>query len=127
MNWRGPPLTSHEVVVDLISATTSRSGLTVRAERDEGSYPTGTKVTDAELAAVPRQAHVFHGEWNYTCNGTRLKSRPRKRTTAVVLRRALSVRRHRSNWSRSSEICVGSVWPPKVTTRRCGLACSIFR
>lgn len=61
MNWRGRPLTSHEVVVDLISATTTRS---VRAERDEGSYPTGTKVTDAELAAVPRQAHVFHGEWN---------------------------------------------------------------
>ena len=81
MNWRGRPLTSHEVVVALISATTTRSGLTVRAERDKGRYPTGTKVTDAELAAVPREAHRFHGEWNYTCNGTRLKSRPRKRTT----------------------------------------------
>ena len=81
MNWRGRPLTSHEVVVDLISATTTRSGLTVRAERDEGNYPTGTKVTDDELAAVPREAHRFHGEWNYTFNGTRLKSRPRKRTT----------------------------------------------
>lgn len=81
MNWRGRPLTSHEVVLELISATTTRSGLTVRAERDEGSYPRGTKVTDAELAAVPREAHRFHGEWNYTCNGTRLKSRPRRRTT----------------------------------------------
>ncbi len=80
MNWRGRPLTSHEVVVDLISATTTKSGLTVRAERDEGNYPTGTKVTDAELAAVPREAHTFHGEWNYTCNGTRLKSRPRTRS-----------------------------------------------
>jgi hypothetical protein len=44
-------------------------------------YPTGTKVSDDELSAVPREAHRFHGEWNYTCNGTRLKSRPRKRTT----------------------------------------------
>ena len=83
MNWRGRPLTSHEVVVELISATTTRSGLTVRAERDPGSYPTGIKVTDAELAAVPRQAHRFHGEWNYTCNGERLTSRPRKRTTTT--------------------------------------------
>lgn len=81
MNWRGRPLTNHEVVIDLIAATTTRSGLTVRADRDEGSYPTGIKVTDTELAAVPREAHRFHGEWNYTCNGTRLKSRPRKRIT----------------------------------------------
>ncbi|MST34382.1 ISAzo13 family transposase [Acidimicrobiaceae bacterium USS-CC1] len=80
MNWRGRPLTSHEVVVDLI-ATTTRSGLTVHAERDPGSYPKGTKVTDAELAAVPRQAHSFHGEWNYTIGGTRLTSRRRKRIT----------------------------------------------
>ena len=83
MNWRGRPLTSHEVVVDLIGATTTRSGLTVRAERDPGVYPKGIKVTDAELAAVPREAHRFHGEWNYTVNGTRLKSRSRKRTTTV--------------------------------------------
>jgi transposase len=81
MNWRGRPLTSHEVVVNLVAATTTSTGLVVRAERDEGSYPTGTKVTDAELAAVPREAHKFHGEWNYTCNGTRLSSRARKRIT----------------------------------------------
>ena len=83
MNWRGRPLTSHEVVVDLIGATTTRSGLTVRAARDPGVYPKGIKVTDVELAAVPREAHRFHGEWNYTVNGTRLKSRSRKRTTTV--------------------------------------------
>ena len=83
MNWRGRPLVSHDVVVDLIAATTTRSGLAVRAVRDPGSYPRGIKVTDAELAAVPREAHAFHGEWNYTCNGTRLKSRPRKRTTTT--------------------------------------------
>ena len=83
MNWRGRPLTSHEVDVDLIAATTTRSGLTVRAARDPAVYPKGIKVTDAELAAVPRETHRFHGEWNYTINGTRLKSRPHKRTTTV--------------------------------------------
>jgi transposase len=79
MNWRGRPLTSHEVVVDLIAATTTRTGLKVRADRDPGSYPTGTKVSDAELAAVPREAHHFHGEWNYTVKGKRLPSRTRTR------------------------------------------------
>lgn len=81
MNWRGRPLTSHEVVVDLIAATTTRSGLAVRAERDPGTYPKGIKVTGAELAAVARAAHRFHGEWNYTVGGKRLASRPRKRVT----------------------------------------------
>lgn len=81
MNWRGRPLTSHEVVVDLIGATTTRTGLKVHAELDRGSYPKGTKVTDDELNAVPRDPHTFHGEWNYTINGTRLTSRRRKRTT----------------------------------------------
>jgi Rhodopirellula transposase DDE domain len=66
MNWRGRPLTSHEVVVELIGATTTRTGLKVRAEHDTGTYPTGVKVTDKELAAVPLKPHKFHGEWNYT-------------------------------------------------------------
>ncbi len=66
MNWRGRPLTSHQVVVDLIGATTTRKGLKVRAELDEGYYPTGVKISDAELAAVPMTKHDFHGEWNYT-------------------------------------------------------------
>jgi hypothetical protein len=66
MNWRGRPLVSHEVVVQLIGTTTTRTGLKVRAELDPGSYPTGIKVTDAELAAVPLTRHAFHGEWNYT-------------------------------------------------------------
>jgi hypothetical protein len=70
-------------MTDLIAATTTRSGLSVRAMRDPGSYPRGIKVTDAELAAVSREDHAFHGEWNYTYNGTRLKSRPRKRTTTT--------------------------------------------
>lgn len=80
MNWRGRPLTSHEVVVDLIGATTTRAGLTVHAERDVTLYPKGVKVTDEELATVPLKPHDFHGEWNYTVGGRRP---PRPRTTAV--------------------------------------------
>jgi Rhodopirellula transposase DDE domain len=66
MNWRGRPLTSHQVVVDLIANTTTRTGLKVRAQLDEGYYPTGVKVTDKQLAAVPITPHSFHGDWNYT-------------------------------------------------------------
>ena len=62
MNWRGQPLTSHEVVVNLIGATTTTKGLKVHAEADHGYYPVGTKVTDAELATHPRSQHTFHGE-----------------------------------------------------------------
>ena len=66
MNWRGRPLTSHQVVVDLIGATTTRQGLRVRAEIDTGTYPTSIKVSDAQLASVSLMPHQFHGEWNYT-------------------------------------------------------------
>ena len=66
MNWRGKPLTSYRVIVELISATTTRSGLHVHAELDTGDYPTGQRVTDAELAAINLRRHDWHGEWNYT-------------------------------------------------------------
>ncbi len=68
MNWRGRPLTSHQVVVDLISATTTRTGLTVHAEPNTESYPRGIKVTNAEMDAISPQLkpHAFHGDWNYT-------------------------------------------------------------
>jgi hypothetical protein len=66
MNWRGRPLESHEVIVELIGATTTQAGLRVRAELDRGRYPLGVKVCDEELAAVPLARHEFHGEWNYT-------------------------------------------------------------
>jgi transposase len=68
MNWRGRPLVSHEVIVELIGATTTRTGLTVQAGRDTGSYPTKIKVSDDELAAIHLTPHAFHGEWNYTIN-----------------------------------------------------------
>jgi hypothetical protein len=71
MNWKGRPLTSHQVIVDLIAATTTKTGLRVRAELDQGYYPTGIKVTDAELAAVPITRDEFHGEWNYTISPSR--------------------------------------------------------
>jgi hypothetical protein len=66
MNWRGRPLASHQVLVELIGATTTHTGLRVRAELDRGRYPLGVKVGDQELAAVPLVRHEFHGEWNYT-------------------------------------------------------------
>ena len=66
LNWRGRPLTSHEVVVDLIGATTNNKGLKVHAHRDHGSYPLGIKITKDEVTALPITPHDFHGEWNYT-------------------------------------------------------------
>ena len=66
VNWRGRPLTSLEVVVQLIGDTRTETGLQVRAELDVNCYPTGTKVTDEELAAVKLRRAKFHGEWNYT-------------------------------------------------------------
>ena len=54
------------MIVELIGATTTQTGLRVRAELDRGRYPLGTKVGDEELAAVPLVRHGFHGEWNYT-------------------------------------------------------------
>jgi Rhodopirellula transposase DDE domain len=66
VNWRGRPLTSHEVVVQLIANTRTETGLRVRAACDRNRYPTGIKVTDQELAAVNLRRDEFHGEWNYT-------------------------------------------------------------
>jgi hypothetical protein len=66
LNWRGRPLTSHEVIVASIAATTTRTGLTVHAELDTGAYPTGAEVGDAQIAALPLTRHRFHGDWNYT-------------------------------------------------------------
>jgi transposase len=66
INWRATPLTSLEVVLELISHTTTNEGLTVMALKDSKTYPTGTKVTDEELAALNLSRDAFHGEWNYT-------------------------------------------------------------
>ena len=66
MNWRGTPLVSHEVIVNLIAATTTKTGLKVKAVLDKGCYETQIKVTDAQMKTIQLIAHEFHSEWNYT-------------------------------------------------------------
>jgi hypothetical protein len=73
-NWRGRPLVSHEVIISLIANTTTRAGLKILAELDTSQYPTGTKVTDDELAAINLKRHDFHGEWNYTLSPIRRRT-----------------------------------------------------
>ena len=65
LNWRGQPLVSHEVIVNLIAATTTRKGLKVRAELDPALYAKGVKVSDEAFAAIRISRDDFHGEWNY--------------------------------------------------------------
>ena len=64
-NWRGRPLVSHEVVVNLIGNTTTKQGLTIQAELDTTPYPTGIQVSDEDLAQVRMEPDSFHGDWNY--------------------------------------------------------------
>jgi hypothetical protein len=72
-NWRGRPLVSHEVVVQLIANTATSKGLKIQAELDTRTYPVGSKVSDEELARLKLKPHKFHGEWNYAI----LPSRPK--------------------------------------------------
>jgi hypothetical protein len=66
MNWRGRSLVSYRTIIELIAATTTKTGLRIEAERDKNGYRVGVKIKDAELAAVPLRPHEFHGDWNYT-------------------------------------------------------------
>jgi transposase len=66
MNWRGRPLTSHQVIVKLIGETTTRTGLEVEAQLDRKKYPTKVRITDEEMKRVKIKSHNFHGEWNYS-------------------------------------------------------------
>ena len=66
MNWRGRPLTTYRTIIELIAATTTETGLRIRAELDTEFYPTGVKISDAEMAALPLTPHQWHGDWNYT-------------------------------------------------------------
>jgi DDE family transposase len=66
LNWRGKPLISHEVIINLIAGTTTSTGLKVYAQLDQRPYPTRIEVTDEQLAAVNITRHIFHGEWNYS-------------------------------------------------------------
>jgi len=64
-NWRGKPLVTHQVIVDLIAATSTKTGLKVRAQIDSNLYPPGLKISDREVAALHIERDAFHGEWNY--------------------------------------------------------------
>jgi hypothetical protein len=75
-NWRGRPLVSREVVVNLIGSTTTDTGLQIRCQLDENSYETGIRVTDEELANLAIERDEFHGEWNY-------RLRPRGQVSAT--------------------------------------------
>ena len=69
MNWRGRPLETHEVVVQTIAATTTKTGLTIQAILDTNTYEKGIKITDQQMKAFEvahLQRHDFHGDWNYT-------------------------------------------------------------
>ena len=68
MNWRGKPLTTLRTIIELISATSTSTGLTIQADYDPNWYPKGVKISNRELAALPLDPHDFHGEWNYTIN-----------------------------------------------------------
>ena len=66
MNWRGKPLISHEVIVNLIGSTTTKSGFNIMAELDTNQYAKGIKITDEEFHHINLIKNDFHGEWNYS-------------------------------------------------------------
>jgi DNA-binding transcriptional regulator YdaS (Cro superfamily) len=76
MNWRGRPLTSHEVIVSTIAATRTRTGLRVAAALDTHDYPLGISVSKARMDALPIQPHPWHGTWNYTIHPRPVTERP---------------------------------------------------
>ena len=65
-NWSGRPLISRAVIVNLIGNTTTEAGLTINADLDNNSLPTGIEVSDQEMATISITKHKFHGDWNYT-------------------------------------------------------------
>ncbi|MGH8964523.1 MAG: ISAzo13 family transposase, partial [Actinomycetes bacterium] len=70
MNWRGRPLTSHEVIVNSIAATTTRTGLTVHSELDTDTYALGVEISKTQMDALPISRHRWHPDWNYTLHPT---------------------------------------------------------
>jgi Rhodopirellula transposase DDE domain len=85
LNWRGRPLTDYQVIVETIAATTTKTGLTVEAVLDTGTYPTGVKVSDAQVKAVPLTRHQFHGEWNYTVHPGPITETRKNKTSGTKL------------------------------------------
>jgi hypothetical protein len=83
INWRGRPLTDYQTILELIGHTSTETGLTVSACLDDGVYPTGVKVSDAELAAVPLVPREFYGEWNYLVGCGRARKPRRTAKTKI--------------------------------------------
>jgi hypothetical protein len=83
-NWRAKPLTSLAVIVDLIAATKTTEGLRIRCELDEGAYPKGRKVTNAEMASLNLRPGKFQGDWNYAIRPRRRAGRRRSTDRAVI-------------------------------------------
>ena len=77
-NWRGRPLESLAVIVNLIGSTRTNSGLKVRCEIDQGRYPEGQHITDAQMATLDLRPDVFHGDWNYTLNPHKRRASKRR-------------------------------------------------
>nr|BFD87940.1 hypothetical protein StreXyl84_73410 [Streptomyces sp. Xyl84] len=102
MNWRGRPLTSHDVIVNSLVATTTRTGLTVHAELDPGTCNTGIKVTASDIDTLPMHRHRFHGDWNHT-----LHPRPRDTTSADTTPRLVG--------GPSPQPCTGCLRNPELT------------
>jgi hypothetical protein len=84
LNWRGRPLTDYQVIVETIAATRTKTGLTVEAVLDPGQYPTGVKISDAEMKAVPISRHAFHGEWNYVIHSGPLSESVQDKTITPI-------------------------------------------
>ncbi len=69
-NWRGRPLTSYEVIVNLIAITITDAGLRIQAVLDSNGYPVGVNVSNKEMKTIKFEKHSFHGEWNYTISSS---------------------------------------------------------
>jgi len=66
MNWKGRPLISHDVMINLIGGTKTKTGLKVKVKIDQKKYPIGIKVSEQEMENINITKHKFHGDWNYT-------------------------------------------------------------
>ena len=98
-NWRGRPLTSHEVVVNTIAATTTRTGLRVHAELDTDAYPLGVAISDEHWATLPLRRHDWHGDWNYTLDPHQPPTPPNAPATSTPAGPVSPARRDTSSWA----------------------------
>src|SRR5512135_747400 len=131
-NWRGRPLVSHEAIVNLIAATTTRTGLKVTCELDRGVYPSGIKVSKREMEEINLRRDAFHGEWNYTISprtrksdtyfvpGPWLMASPPKPRSGACWPASIRVRSRRASWAgcRPCRRSPRTGWSPS-TARRC--------